>query len=126
MKKSLSIFFAFVYLLVSTGILLNVHYCGGKVNSVGFSFLAKKLCACGISDDDGCCKDEQKLVKLNDVHKGLSPTNFLNLLKQVSVQTLITAFSITPSFVITSSISHISAPPYPPGPLYDLFCTYRI
>jgi len=84
MKKFIVAIMAFVYLGVSTGIAMNVHYCMGKISSVGL-LPGKNTCGkCGMKKGNGgCCKDELKIVKLSDAHKLIS--NELNLTQPVAV-----------------------------------------
>ena len=66
MKKSLVIALASVYLLVSSGVVVNLHYCMGKLASMGLVHHDSKTCGnCGM-DNNGCCKDEVKVVKIQD------------------------------------------------------------
>lgn len=66
MRKALIIALASMYLLVSSGIVVNMHYCMGKLASLGIGHHDSKTCSsCGM-DNNGCCKDEIKVVKLQD------------------------------------------------------------
>lgn len=71
MKKSFVFILAFVYLFVSSGIAINTHYCMGKVESVNiFEHSDDKCGKCGMpANNDGCCKDEFSMLKLQDCHK---------------------------------------------------------
>lgn len=72
-KKLLAIGFALIYLLVSSGILLEIHHCMGRIADSGFTWVANarqqdNTCGkCGMEKSrtgKHCCKDEYKLVKL--------------------------------------------------------------
>jgi len=74
MKKISVTIFAFLYLAVSSGATLHLHYCMGKL--VKWELLHKKdngKCSkCGMAKSDakdGCCKDENKLVKIEKDQK---------------------------------------------------------
>lgn len=69
MKKVLVAILAIVYLVVSGGIAINIHYCMGKVASVDLVNSNDKCGKCGMKTTGGCCKDEFKIVKLSDTHK---------------------------------------------------------
>jgi hypothetical protein len=70
MKRFTVAILAIIYFTISTGMVINVHYCMGKVKSVNIDVLAKNLCGCGKKQTNkGCCKTEHKLVKLEDNHK---------------------------------------------------------
>lgn len=68
MKKFLLTILAFVYLGVSTGATIHIHYCMGKLVNIGFFNKTKDRCSkCGMATTDqgkGCCHDEQHFVKI--------------------------------------------------------------
>lgn len=59
MKMSISIALSIFYMAFTTGLGINVHYCGDRVASVEFAFMDADCC-CGPeeADDDGCCSNE--------------------------------------------------------------------
>ena len=68
-KKVLIAILAFVYLNIATGVVLNLHYCMGKLSSVEYGFDNHDGCDdCGMEMSD-CCKSELQIVKLQDSHK---------------------------------------------------------
>lgn len=76
MKKITIAILAILYFTMTSGIVLNIHYCRGKISSVKVDVLAKDLCACKKKTNKGCCKTDNKLVKLEDIHKAAA-TQFL-------------------------------------------------
>ena len=69
MKKIFILILAFVYLVVSSGIVVNMHYCMGKLADVSYNIPGDSHCGiCGM-DNSGCCHDDIKVVKLEDNHK---------------------------------------------------------
>ncbi|MBB1285625.1 hypothetical protein HRH25_14660 [Flavisolibacter sp. BT320] len=67
MKKLLATILLLVYFVVSTGFVVSVHYCMDKLNGIEWGEADSDQCGkCGmtITDSDGCCKDEVKVVKL--------------------------------------------------------------
>ena len=85
MKKSSAILLlAAFHLVVSTGLCISVHYCGGKFKSLSFLATINKTenCCCGIKKkccgskkkSKGCCKQKTTFIKVNEVHKS---TNLL-------------------------------------------------
>jgi hypothetical protein len=57
----------FIYLVFSNGWVLDVHYCMNKISSVHLFETKPEQCStCGMSADesDGCCHDEEQVVKL--------------------------------------------------------------
>jgi hypothetical protein len=71
MKRITIILFAFFYLTVTSGIAVNIHYCGGKIKTV--SIFAKgdteKGCCGSKKKSKGCCKDKKSFHKVKDNHK---------------------------------------------------------
>ncbi|WP_333696155.1 HYC_CC_PP family protein [Flavobacterium sp.] len=78
-KKCTSILMAFYLLITSSGLALNVHYCGETIASISSVFNTEEPCGmdiqleekacCAISSDthDGCCSDETIQADLDDV-----------------------------------------------------------
>jgi hypothetical protein len=59
-----------LYITASSGVVLNVHYCMGKVSSVKVDNFNEELCSCGAEAAEmACCFSELKVVKLDDSHK---------------------------------------------------------
>ncbi|MBY0426990.1 MAG: hypothetical protein K2Q22_15245, partial [Cytophagales bacterium] len=65
LKKSLAIVLVAIFYLMSTsGMVISIHYCMGKVSSVELFASMKKPCGCGEKDSKpSCCKDEVKQLK---------------------------------------------------------------
>lgn len=74
MKKLTVAILAFVYLAISSGIALEIHYCMGEQAGVELYGTGDDKCGrCGMTDTKtGCCHDEYKLYKLEDSHKSVS------------------------------------------------------
>lgn len=67
MKKVFTAILLFVYVVVSTGFVVSVHYCMDRVNAVQLGDAARDKCnKCGmpLKEAGGCCKDEVKVFKL--------------------------------------------------------------
>lgn len=67
MKKAASSILLLLYFVVSTGFVVSVHYCMDKMNGVELGDSTHNECGkCGmtIKDNDGCCKDEVKVMKM--------------------------------------------------------------
>jgi hypothetical protein len=71
MKKVVTGILAILYLAVSSGVVLEVHYCMGKVAGVELYGGHNDQCGkCGMKEQKGgCCSDQLKVYKLEDVHK---------------------------------------------------------
>ena len=65
----------FIYLMMSSGIAMDVHYCMGKKAGVDFYKATNEKCGkCGMKDKPGCCHDEYKFYKLGNDHKNVVQT----------------------------------------------------
>ncbi|MBV4358985.1 HYC_CC_PP family protein [Pinibacter aurantiacus] len=77
MKKLFTIALAFLYLAITSGLVLEMHYCMGKLAFSEFAIAkhehAKTCSKCGMENGKNkCCKDEVKVIKLQDAHKQVS------------------------------------------------------
>jgi hypothetical protein len=69
MKKTAASIALFFYLLVSCGVVVNFHYCMDRLASVQFFKAESKICGkCGMDSDDaeGCCRDEIKVIRMQE------------------------------------------------------------
>jgi hypothetical protein len=73
MKKFLAITVACLYLAITSGLVLQIHYCMGKEAGTSVQFAAVNQHTCGVcgmqNAKNKCCHDEVKFVKLQDVHQ---------------------------------------------------------
>jgi hypothetical protein len=80
MKKLTFAILALLYITTSTGATLNMHYCMGKLADWDLGHSTSKNCgSCGMEKgnerDNGCCKDEQKLIK-NETDQKFTQSSF--------------------------------------------------
>ena len=77
MKRLITLFIALIYLVMSTGFVMNSHYCMGKLSSIELGRSEVKKCICGMRIDrakkSNCCHSKIDVVKLEDSHK-LAPS----------------------------------------------------
>lgn len=74
MKQFILAIIAFVYLGTATGATIHMHYCMGKLISIGLLPGKDDQCnKCGMGKTDakskGCCKDEHKQIKIEKDQK---------------------------------------------------------
>jgi len=67
-RKIIVVILALVYISSSTGAMLHLHYCMGKIVDWDLGQKKSKICSgCGMKKDDRannrCCKDEHKFIK---------------------------------------------------------------
>lgn len=69
MKKAASAILLVFYFVISTGVVINLHYCMNRFDSAQFGASTSEVCGkCGmhVEDANACCHDEVKIVKLQD------------------------------------------------------------
>ena len=91
MKRLLTLFIALIYLVMSTGFVMNSHYCMGKLSSIEIGRSEVKKCICGMRIDstkkNKCCHSKIDVVKLEDSHKSTTSTIvFANIIEAVLPQ----------------------------------------
>lgn len=71
MKKAVIAILALLYMTIASGVVVNVHYCMGRIASVEYGYNDHDHCGkCGMtSKQSNCCHTEYKLVKLDDAHR---------------------------------------------------------
>jgi|SRR5687767_10612713 len=79
MKKTVAVISLACYLLVTTGVVINYHYCMKQLASTQVFGSAKTFCGkCGMhtKKSNGCCRDEVKVMKLQTDHNSFSAEAF--------------------------------------------------
>lgn len=69
MKRITVVILMICYLAVTTGVVINFHYCMDRLASTKlFEKKTKKCGKCGMHTEksNGCCRDELKIVKMDD------------------------------------------------------------
>jgi hypothetical protein len=68
-KKVFISILAILYITITSGVMVNIHYCMGKMTSVEYGNEKQKNCSsCGMEQKDGCCHTEHKFIKSGDQH----------------------------------------------------------
>lgn len=131
MKKLLVTILALIYLGSSTGAVMHLHYCMGKLAETSFSKNTNPTCGkCGMKTSQkktGCCKDETKLVKNEQDQKAsLSQFEFQQL--AIAVQPVAFFHLSTP--VLSNQLLITNAPNAPPDlhapAVYLRVCSFLI
>ena len=140
MKKFLVTILALIYLASSVGATVHLHYCMGKLvnRSLGHTKQHTTSCPyCGmgksaadkhcVKASKGCCKDDQKQVKLKDDQK-LSETDFkVAKISDELIYPVFPGYSLAGISSMTEEYPVTHAPPQ--IALFSLFilhCVYRI
>lgn len=78
MKKFAASILLLIYFTVTTGFVVSVHYCMGKLQSVELGYCGKTECGkCGmvLKQSKGCCKDDVTVVKVKADHNLVKTTS---------------------------------------------------
>jgi hypothetical protein len=100
MKRSAVAILAIIYFAISSGVVVNIHYCMGKMSSAKLQAWTSNSCGCGkkMESKKGCCKTELKLVKLEDAQKA----SYADFAIHTPVTPLFTELNLlqTPSYTV--------------------------
>ena len=67
MKKISAILLTLIFLTANSGMVLSIHWCGGKLASIDFFPDGEHKCKCGKRPmKPNCCKDKTLQLKAND------------------------------------------------------------
>ncbi len=128
MKKLYIGIVAFIYMAVSTGIALELHFCMGESAGIELYGSSSDACGkCGMTEDDtGCCHDEFQFYKISDSHKTV--TN--NLSFTAPSFAVITEFNIydwqMPEITAATAVNNHSPPDYIEPPARIMHGVFRI
>ncbi len=107
MKKLIASISFLCYFVVTTGVVINSHYCMNSLVSVHFFDTSTDVCGnCGmdIHESNGCCKDEVKVLKVEQDQNKVAVTA-LDLPAIEPIQTIPSAF-IAASFYNVGESRH--------------------
>lgn len=129
MKKVLTSITVLFYFIVSCGVVINLHYCMGKYQSFTLYDAQYKSCGkCGMHMDNnnGCCRDEVKIVKLQDDQ---NVTYVSHSIQGIEVDIITPSeFIAAPDFNVERSLHYNNhSPPLLTGQdIYLQNCVFRI
>lgn len=132
MKKLITIFFLLSYATSSIGTTVNLHYCMGEyMGSNLFHSSTDKCPKCGmkVAKSKGCCKDEQKLIKLQDEHKKAQQDVLLQFFFAQTLPTPFYNYDFQPIYYNSVVTEKLQLPPPPlisTVRLHLLNCVFRI
>ncbi len=128
MNRVVAFILAVLYLVFSAGITLDLHYCMGKIAAVKIETPSGKdtHLTCSVKPKKDCCKDELKVLKINDAHKTVaSDYHFRVPVEQISQATFYSSFF---SETLQAAIANkANAPPLLSSPnIFLKNCVFRI
>ncbi|RYD79988.1 MAG: hypothetical protein EOP53_08765 [Sphingobacteriales bacterium] len=129
MKKFLLSILTLMYMTVSSGIAMEIHYCmGERAGADLYSTGSDKCGRCGMKEQNkkGCCHDDHKFYKLEDSHKKSANELSFNV-GDFCVQQDLPVYNWVIPTAITKTVVHNNSPPgYIPRPARILHGVYRI
>ena len=115
MKHLALVILTVLYMAGATGATVNIHYCMGELVGSELGHDEDQSCnSCGMeksaSSKDDCCRDEHKVVKVDDVHKSSETLFKLILLApaEISHQSSYTEISLP---YLQETYPVVNAPP---------------
>lgn len=130
MKKISVFLLALLYIITSSGVMINTHYCMGKLVDRTFLHYEDQNCSyCGMKEigNKGCCENKQKFLKINKDQKTADANYRLSLFTSFELSY---AFFEIPSIDVPSSLKeHLFSSSSPRGqnlPLFIRNCVFRI
>ena len=127
MKKTVIAILAILYLVTASGVVVNLHYCMGRLASVDYGTDSHKACGkCGMKSSPGCCETHSKVVKVQDEHQWAKSG-----IEVAQVSAILPQFEIGLNMLIQGeenySDPHYYPPPDPQGnSVYLLNSVFRI
>ena len=128
MKKVYIGILAIVYMAVSSGIAVQLHYCMGDKAGMEFYGSSNDTCGkCGMTEKDtGCCHDEFKFYKISDSHKTVSNDIDLTASSVPVINEYYTYNWQIADHTATTIVNNHSPPDYSKPPACIMNCVFRI
>ena len=127
MKKAVAFILAFMYLGLSSGLAVNIHYCMGKVTDVDVNNYSDKSCVCNMKEGSmPCCGHFYELVKVNDEHQ-VAAADFSFKPPAIVLHTFNNLFALLTLPQTSNKVTAIHIPPLlSPPDIYIQNCIFRI
>ncbi len=112
-KKLFLSILTLMYMMMSSGIAMDIHYCMGKRAGVDFYSTGNDKCRrCGMKEKkSGCCHDELQFHKLEDSHKNV----YNNISFDAAELAIVTEYPIYDWQLITGHVNNVDQNNSPPG-----------
>ncbi|MFM9943992.1 MAG: HYC_CC_PP family protein [Bacteroidia bacterium] len=122
MKRVTVIFLLFLFLIANSGLVVNVHYCGGSLASIDFFSNEKHKCPCGETPmKENCCAEQTAVLKVSNV---IEKTDLYILKNQLPTFEFIGFINLTikPYLCLKYAVPDFYYPPpfKPKAPIYLL------
>lgn len=122
MKKLSAILLVSLYLVITSGFAVNVHYCMGKVSSVELESFGRAPCgSCGKKDaGNSCCRTSVKFFKVKTSHIATAVQHVFNPLQLVAIFRGDSRMAARSASSAIPPVRLHAAPPPGPQPLFIL------
>lgn len=120
MKKAAVILFTIYYLVLASGLSINLHYCGGKLKEISFLGEVNEDGCCGKKEKSkGCCNEESTFIKVkDDQFAGSAVKVLINTTKAIPIAVFSELFIIQDPHSTYTSLSNHSPPVVYDNPIY--------
>ena len=120
MKKLLIILFATFYLMLTSGLNISLHYCGGKLKEVSLFSNGNEDGCCGTKKKSkGCCKEKTAFIKVKDNHFGGNNVKIFNSpIKSIPPPVFNQLFEIQKADIAYTVLNYHAPPVLYDNPLY--------
>lgn len=107
------------YLVLTSGLSISMHYCGGKLKEISFFGEVNEAGCCGNKEKSkGCCNEKSTYVKVKeDQFSGKTLKVLINTPKSISV-VFTELFLIQDPHSIYAALSNHSPPVFYDNPIY--------
>src|SRR5678816_1901529 len=126
MKKTVALILAVMYLGLTSGLAVNIHYCMGKVSEVQLDNYREKSCKCDKKSSMPCCNHQYELVKVNDAHQQAA-ANISIKTPEIDLHAFdnLMALLALPQALREANVAHVP-PLLTPPDIYIQNCVFRI
>jgi hypothetical protein len=128
MKKIITFIMAILYMGISSGMAMEIHYCMGKKAGVDFYGTGNDKCGkCGMKENkSSCCGDVHQFVKLNDAHQAVTNQLVFGLPDLAISHSFISYLPVFPNPSVTNA-DYILSPPDDTRPAACIMnCVFRL
>jgi len=118
---------AMLYVTLTSGVMVNIHYCMGRLSSVDYGHESTRGCdKCGMEQKKGCCHTEHKLIKADQEH--LAVNSLPSLSEWIAEASPV--YSFFPDYNYRNRDHHYSRYHSPPDPraesIHVYNCVFRV
>jgi hypothetical protein len=124
MKRSVTIVFLSFYVLVSLGLTINLHYCGGQLESFNLFSETESCCCGGETMNKTCCENQIVYYEISDEQRVSQDIRILTIPSiDLDIQPIIDITLLNNEIELDfQRLENSSSPPYK-NPFWILNCS---